>query len=126
VQPQLDKAKHNEKVAAALDFLGSSAPLLLVVGRYVPGLRFVVNATMGLSAYPYRRFLLWSSIGGALWAGYTCALAYAVGTALADFPLASVVISGFITTAALAVLFVVVRRRRKSSPAVAAGTSARA
>jgi membrane-associated protein len=121
VQPQLDKAKQNEKVAAALDFLGSSAPLLLVVGRYVPGLRFVVNATMGLSAYPYRRFLLWSSIGGVLWATYTCALAYAVGTALSDFPLASVVISGFITTAALAVLFVVVvRRQRKRRPEIAA------
>lgn len=121
VEPQLEKAKQNEKVAAALEFMGSSAPLLIVLGRYVPGLRFVVNATMGLSRYPYRRFLLWSSIGGALWATYTCLLAYAVGTALADFPLASVVISGAITTAAIAVIFVVVRRRRQRAAASAGG-----
>jgi membrane-associated protein len=112
IEPQLQKAKENDKVAAALDFLGTSAPMLLIAGRYVPGVRFAVNATMGLSHFPYRRFVLWSAIGGALWAAYTCLLAYAVGTALAEFPLASVVISGFITTAALAVIFVVVRRRR--------------
>lgn len=115
VQPQLDKAKQNEKVAAALDFLGESGPLLLVVGRYVPGLRFVVNATMGLSEYPYPRFLVWSSLGGALWATYTCLLAYAVGTTLSNFPLASVVISGAITTIAIAVVYFVMRRRRQAS-----------
>jgi membrane protein DedA with SNARE-associated domain len=116
VEPQLDKARQNEKVVAALDFMGSSAAVLLVFGRYVPGLRFAVNATMGLSAFPYRRFLLWSAIGGTLWAVYTCGLAYLVGTALSDFPLASVVISGAITTLAIAVLFVVIRRRRRAQP----------
>jgi membrane protein DedA with SNARE-associated domain len=110
--PKLEEAKRNEKVAAAMDFLGTSAPLLLVVGRYVPGMRFVVNASMGLTHYPYRRFLLWSSIGGALWSTYTCLLAYAVGTALSGFPLASIVISGAITTLALVAIYFVARRRR--------------
>jgi membrane protein DedA with SNARE-associated domain len=31
---------------------------------------------MGLTEYPYRRFLLFSAIGGAGWAIYTCVLAY--------------------------------------------------
>jgi membrane protein DedA with SNARE-associated domain len=113
--PQVEKAKENSKVSAALSFLGSSAPVMLVVGRYVPGLRFVVNATLGLTLYPYRRFLLWSSIGGTLWSIYTCTLAYAVGTALSDFPLASVIISGAITTIAIAILFFVIRHRRHTS-----------
>jgi membrane protein DedA with SNARE-associated domain len=124
IQPQLEKATRNEKVAAALEFLGSSAPMLLVAGRYVPGVRFAVNATMGLAAYPYPRFLLWSAIGGTLWSIYTCALAYAVGTVLAGFPLASIVISGAITTLALGVIFVVARRRRRSRPAPAPAASA--
>lgn len=112
VKPQLEKAEQNERVASALAFLGTSAPVMLVAGRYVPGLRFVVNATMGLSAYPYRRFLIWSSLGGVLWSVYTCGLAYVVATALSNFPLASVVISGVITTLALGAIFLVVRRRR--------------
>ena len=116
--PQVEKAKQNEKVSSALSFLGSSAPVMLIVGRYVPGLRFVVNATLGLTKYPYGRFLLWSSVGGVLWSVYTCLLAYAVGTALSDFPLASVIISGAITTLALAVLFLVIRRRRHTGTEV--------
>jgi membrane-associated protein len=117
LQPQIDKAKQHEKVATALEFIGSSAPLLIVAGRYVPGLRFAVNAMMGIAEYPYRRFLLWSSLGGALWATYTCCLAYVVSTTLKGFPLASVVISGTITTIAMGIIFVVVRRNRRRAAA---------
>ena len=66
--------------------LGRSGPLLIACGRFVPGVRFAVNVSMGSTEYPYRRFLLFSAIGGVAWAVYTCLLAYWVGTALADFP----------------------------------------
>ena len=115
VRPELEKARANEKVAQALGLMDSSAPVLIVGGRYVPGMRFVVNATMGLSDIPYRRFLPWSILGGALWSAYTCLLAYKVATSLAGFPLASVVISGLVTTAALVAIFYVVRRRRRAA-----------
>ena len=59
--------------------------------------------------------LPWSVLGGALWSAYTCILAYKVATNLAGIPLASVVISGLVTTAALAVIFVVVRKRRATT-----------
>lgn len=113
-QPRMDAAMRNEKVAAAMTFIGTSAVLLLVFGRYVPGLRLVVNATLGLAAHPYRHFLLWSAIGGTSWSIYTCGLAYLVGTALAGFPLASVIISGAVTTLAIGVVFVIARRRRNA------------
>jgi membrane-associated protein len=117
LQRQLDAAMSHEKVATAYDFIGSSAPMLLVFGRYVPGMRFVVNATFGLAAHPYRHFLLWSAIGGVTWSIYTCGLAYLIGTALAGFPLASVVISGVVTTVAIAVVYLAVRRRRSGAAA---------
>jgi membrane protein DedA with SNARE-associated domain len=69
---RVEEAKSNDKVRQALDLLNSSAPLLIVGGRYLPGMRFVVNASMGLSAIPYRRFLVWSVIGGTLWSVFTC------------------------------------------------------
>ena len=111
-QPQLDAALNNAKVAEAMDLIGSSAPLLLVVGRYVPGLRFVVNASCGLAPYPYRRFLLWSSIGGTLWSVVTCLTAYALGTALGDNPIAALVLASLVSTFAVAVIFVLIRRHR--------------
>jgi membrane protein DedA with SNARE-associated domain len=86
---------------------------MIVCGRYVPGMRFVVSATYGLSDFPSGRFLLWAAIGGTLWSVYTCVLAEAVATRLANFPLASIFISGFITTLVVAGLFLLARRRRR-------------
>ena len=87
---------------------------MIVAGRYVPMMRFAVNASMGLSDIPYRRFLTWSVVGGVLWSVYTCALSYRVATTLSGFPLASLVISSLITSAALAAIYVVDRRRRRA------------
>jgi membrane-associated protein len=118
VRPQLDRALRNERIASAYAYLDRSAPILLVFGRYVPGLRFVINTTMGLSDRPYRAFIPWSALGGALWSTYTCVLAYWVGTKIDDFPLASVVISGAITTLLMATFYFAERRRtRRSAPA---------
>jgi membrane-associated protein len=124
LQPQLDKAAANAKIRGALDLLGERASILLVAGRYVPGARFIVNATLGLSHYPYRSFIVWSALGGALWAIYTCVLAYVVATALSGFPLASVIISGALTTIAIGAVIIVVRRGR-NRPAGEGGRSAR-
>ena len=96
---------------------------MLALIPLLPFLGFVVNATMGLSDIPYRRFLPWSILGGILWSAYTCLLAYKVATSLAGFPLASVVISGVVTTVALVVIFYVVRKRRRAAVAPPEGAS---
>ena len=115
VEGQLDKALENPKVRAGWDALDRSPGLLIVAGRYVPGMRFAVNASMGLSDIPYRRFLPWSVFGGILWSVYTCTLAYNVATTLSGFPIASLVISSLITSAALAAIYFVDRRRRRAA-----------
>ena len=94
MERQLTAAMVNEKVATAMEVIGSSSASLLVFGRYVPGLRFVVNATLGLAGHPYGEFLRWSAVGGVAWSIYICGVAYAVGTALVDNPLAAVIIAG--------------------------------
>jgi membrane-associated protein len=114
VRPQLERAQGNQRVAAALAFMGDNAKILLTFGRYVPGLRFVVNTTMGLSDRPYREFLPWSVLGGVMWSSYTCLLAYWIGSTLEDYPLASVVISGIVTTAVMGAVYLRLRRRRRA------------
>jgi membrane protein DedA with SNARE-associated domain len=108
-------SRKDERVASGLDLLGRSGPLLIACGRFVPGVRFAVNVMMGMTEYPYRRFLLFSAIGGTAWAVYTCALAYLVSTALADFALASIVISGLITSALVGGVYWINRRRTMPS-----------
>ena len=115
MQPHLDKALENPKVRVAWESLDRSPGLLIVAGRYVPGMRFAVNASMGLSHIPYRRFLAWSVLSGILWSVYTCALAYWVSTTLAGFPLASLIISSLITSGALAAVYFVERHKLKGA-----------
>ena len=125
--PQLERARKNTRIAAALDFLDRGAPVLLTFGRYVPGLRFVINATMGMNRYPYGKFLPWSALGAITWSTYTCVLAYKVGSSLDNYPLASVYISGLITTVLMGVIFLVMRRRdrRRDETAQTEGVPAR-
>jgi membrane protein DedA with SNARE-associated domain len=112
IEPHLQHAKADQRVASALGYLGDNRKILLVFARYVPGLRFVVNATFGLSELPYRQFVPWSALGAILWATYTCLLAYWVGSTIEDYPLASMIVSGAITTALIAILFLRERKRR--------------
>jgi len=51
-------------------------------------------------------------IGGTGWAIYTCVLAYFISTALADFALASIVISGLVTSVLLGGVYWIDRRHR--------------
>jgi len=107
-------SQKDERVAKGLALLGRSGPLLIACGRFVPGVRFAVNVSMGMIEYPYRRFLVFSAIGGVAWATYTCVLAYWISTALADFPLASIVISGVVTTVLVGGVYVIDRHRHAS------------
>lgn len=114
VQRQLDAALANDKVATVMEVIGSSAPALLVFGRYVPGMRFVVNASLGLAGHPYGQFVRWSAVGGVLWAIYCSTVAYLVGSALVGYPLAAVIASALASSVAVAVVFVVLLRRLRA------------
>jgi membrane-associated protein len=108
---KLEQAEKNEKVKAAADVLGQTAALLIIVGRFVAGVRFVVNVTMGLDRYPYPKFLLFSTIGGFVWSAYTCVFSFWIGTSLDGYPVLSIVTSVLFTTALVALLYVPLKRR---------------
>jgi membrane protein DedA with SNARE-associated domain len=103
-----------------MDLIGSTAGALLVLGRYVPGMRFVVNASLGLAGHPYPDFLRWSAVGGVLWSIYICTVAYAVGTVLADTPVAAIAVSAVASSLAVAVLFLILYRRVRQQRSSAA------
>ena len=88
-----------------MEVMSRTAPTLILFGRFVPGLRFMVNATMGLTKHRYPSFLLWSSIGGTLWASYTCIFSYLIATVINDQPLLSIAMSVVITSGCLALLY---------------------
>jgi membrane protein DedA with SNARE-associated domain len=105
MEDRVAKSIENEKVARALEVLSGTAPALIVFGRFVPGLRFIVGASMGLSRYPYQRFLFWDAIGGTMWALYTCVFSYLVASVIDDKPVISIGVSVVVTTALLGLLY---------------------
>lgn len=111
LEDKVARVEEDKRVQTVLRIIGDRAPLFIVLGRYVPGVRFFVNATMGMRAYPYQKFLLWSSIGGVIWGTYTALLAYWVGNALSGYPITSFLISGGITTVAIVAVFWLEHRR---------------
>lgn len=110
-------AEQNEKIAQPLRQLHEQAGIIIVFGRFVPGVRFAVGATMGLTRYSYWRFLLWASIGSVSWASFTCASSYLVGSVIDDRPVVSMLVSVVITTALLAALYRPLKRGWQEQPA---------
>jgi membrane-associated protein len=112
---RVEQAERNEKVAETFAMLQNQAPVLIVFGRFVPGVRFVVGATMGITRYPYPRFLLWDAIGGVAWASFACISSALVSTAIGDQPLVSILVSLVITSALLGFVYQRVRRDWEAS-----------
>lgn len=108
---QVEKAQENEKVARAMEVMSGTAGMLIVFGRFVPGLRFMIGATMGLTRFPYPRFLMWDAIGGFFWAAYTCVFCYLVASIIDDKPLISIAVSVVVTTGLLALLYRPIKRQ---------------
>ncbi len=102
---KVDQAAENPKLAKAIKVLHTNAPVIIAFGRFVPGLRFVVSATMGLTAYKYPKFLLWSAIGGTAWASFNCIFSFAIASLLDDKPILSILLSVIVTTGLLALLY---------------------
>ncbi len=125
VADKVETAQKNQKVARSMEVLSRTAPTLIVFGRFVPGLRFMVNATMGLTKHRYPSYLLWSVIGGTLWASYTCIFSYLIATVISDKPVLSIAVSVVVTTACLGLLYKPLKKswdetdsKQAASPAV--------
>jgi membrane-associated protein len=108
---RMERATASPRARRVLTVFNERAPLFIVVGRYVPGFRLVVNFTMGgVVRMAYARFLRWSALSGAVWGFYTGMLAFAVATVFDGRPLMSLIISGLVTSLAITWVMVVLRR----------------
>jgi membrane-associated protein len=116
---RLDRAVDGKTGRSVIHMLSVHGPAFIVFGRYVPGLRFAINVTLGgVVRMPYRRFLLWSALSGVLWSVVTCLGAYFISSALEGYPVVALVLSTCLGTALIASCVWI--RSRFSKPAAAA------
>jgi membrane protein DedA with SNARE-associated domain len=109
------QTEQNEKIAETFTMLQDQAPTLIVFGRFVPGVRFVVGASMGIARFSYPRFLLWDTIGGIAWASFACISSALISTAIGDQPIVSIIVSLIITSALLGFIYQRVRKNWEGS-----------
>ncbi len=111
------QAQEDERFKKMVHVVDQSSFVLVIVCRFLPFVRWAVIAGMGALPMPYPRFLLASFIGDLAWATYTCLMAYFIGTALADFPIASVAMACASSAILLGIGWVIWRRvRHETTP----------
>lgn len=85
-------------------------PLCILVARYIPGGRVIVNAMAGATGFSYRVFLAVDVIAGLLWAGYSVAIGAGVSSIIGGNHMLAVII-GIVAAVAIGALLDQVLRR---------------
>jgi membrane-associated protein len=73
---KLFKREYVEKTAEFFEKYGARA---IVMARFIPIVRTFITATAGMGRMDFRRFMLFSAVGGVLWAGGVTILGYFLG-----------------------------------------------
>ncbi|MDQ1656653.1 MAG: hypothetical protein QOD41_1736 [Cryptosporangiaceae bacterium] len=68
-----------ERLDRVEKFMGRHGPKVVMVARFVDGLRQLNGIVAGTTGMPWRRFVLFNAIGAAAWAGAWCTAGYLAG-----------------------------------------------
>jgi membrane protein DedA with SNARE-associated domain len=118
-----------ERLERAEKFFARRGNRIVLVARFIDGLRQLNGVIAGITAMPWRTFLIYNAIGAALWVGWWTTISYLLGTHLVEiieqshrykwWAIALVVLA----VAAYATLHIRHIRRRRARPATEADES---
>jgi membrane protein DedA with SNARE-associated domain len=119
-----------ERLDRAERFFARRGNRIVVAARFIDGLRQLNGVIAGITAMPWRTFLIYNAIGAALWVGWWTTVSYLLGNHLVEI-IEHVhryqwwaIGLGVVVTATYVTLHVRhVRRRRARTAALAAATS---
>lgn len=77
---RLVKPRVVERTREVMERYGEGKAILLA--RFIPGVRTVMNPLMGILRVPARTFALWNVVGGVVWAVGVTLLGYALGSSI--------------------------------------------
>jgi membrane protein DedA with SNARE-associated domain len=73
-----------ERLERAEKFFARRGNRIVVVARFIDGLRQLNGVIAGITAMPWRTFLIYNAIGAALWVGWWTTISYLLGTHLVE------------------------------------------
>jgi membrane-associated protein len=91
---------------------------LIVIARFIPGGRTAVTLSAGTLEYPWRKFIVFDTIAGFVWASYAGALGYFGGHAFEQAPWKGLLLAlaiAFGVAGAIELVRWYVKRRRQSA-----------
>ena len=100
-----------DRLMAAERMVQRQGAALVVVGRFLPGIRIAINLSCGAGQMAYPRFLAFDTIGAIFWSTQAALLGYFAGKAFADQLWVAFVVAFGVT--ALVGGFVAVRERKR-------------
>lgn len=100
-----------ERLEAAERMVRRRGAALVVIGRFLPGIRIAINLSCGAGQMSYPRFLFFDCVGAAFWASQAALLGYFAGKAFADQLWVAFVVAFAVT--ALVGGFVAVKERQR-------------
>ena len=111
-----------ERLDKAEDFFDRHGGKIIVVARFIEGLRQANGIIAGISGMRWRRFLVFNALGAALWVGTWVSLGYLAGNHIDTIYhyITTYSLYALIAVAVVVVAFIirhVLRRRRRVSPA---------
>lgn len=114
----LARARRGGRARAAFAWaeqaLARRGGLVLVIARYIPGGRTAATLTMGIVAFPLRRFSLFDALAALSWGAYSALVGYVGGSAFEESPLKALALGFAIAIAVTGIVELVrlVHRRR--------------
>ena len=112
-----------ERLEAAERMVARQGPALVVVGRFLPGIRIAINLSCGAGQMAYGRFLMFDVIGATLWSTQAALLGYFAGRAFADQLWVAFIVAFGVT--AIVGGFVALKERKRVRQEAAAAVPAR-
>jgi membrane protein DedA with SNARE-associated domain len=73
-----------ERLTRAEGFFARRGSRIVVIARFIDGLRQFNGVIAGITAMPWRTFLIYNTIGAALWVGWWTSVAFVFGTHLIE------------------------------------------
>ena len=113
-ESRLFRQEYVDKTTHFFERYGARA---IVMARFVPIVRTFITATAGIGRMNFRRFFVFSAIGGILWAGGLTLAGYFLGTFDAVKNNIELIVIGVVFVSVIPMLFEYIRHRRAQAQA---------